>query len=168
MSKSLQSSNAAAKPPRAYPKPTCFEVRQSPIHGRGVFAIERIRKGQRIVEYLGERITPEEGEQRYDDDAAEHPHVLLFTVDDTTVIDGGVNGNEAIYINHSCDPNCEAVSTGGRIFIRALHVIQVGEELAFDYALERPGDFLLEWKERYMCRCGSPICRGTMLALSEV
>jgi len=142
-----------------------IEVRQSPIHGRGVFALKRIRKGQRIVEYLGERISPDEAESRYDDDAADHPHVLLFTVDEHTVIDGGVNGNCAIYINHSCEPNCEAVNDEGRIFVEALHTIRPGDELSFDYQLERPGKFKLEWKERYHCRCGAPTCRGTMLSL---
>jgi SET domain-containing protein len=148
------------------PEKLIVEVRQSPIHGRGVFALKRIKKGQRIIEYLGERIAPEEGESRYDDDAIDHPHVLLFTVDEKTVIDGGVNGNEAIYINHSCDPNCEAVNDDGHISVDALRTIQPGGELSFDYALERPGEFLAEWKERYRCRCGAPACRGTMLALN--
>jgi len=147
--------------------PPLVEVRQSSIHGRGVFALKRISKGQRIIEYLGERITPEEGEARYDDDASDHPHVLLFTVDETTVIDGGVNGNEAIYVNHSCAPNCEAVNDDGHIFIEALRTIKPGDELTFDYALERPGEFQMEWKEQYLCRCGARTCRGTMLALPK-
>lgn len=144
-----------------------IEVRQSPIHGRGVFALKRIRKSQRIVEYLGERINPAEAESRYDDDAADHPHVLLFTVDEKTVIDGGVNGNEAIYINHSCEPNCEAVNDDGHIYVEALRMIKPDEELSFDYQLERPGEFQSDWQERYRCRCGSPTCRGTMLSLAK-
>ncbi len=139
-------------------------VCESPIHGRGVFALRRIRSGQRIIEYLGERIAPSEAEQRYDDDRAEHAHVLLFTVDEHIVIDGGHDGNAAIYINHSCAPNCEAVNDGSRIFIEALRDIGPGEELTYDYQLERPGRYSADWKERYRCHCGAPDCRGTMLA----
>jgi SET domain-containing protein len=141
-----------------------YEVRESPIQGRGLFATRRISCGRRIIEYLGERITPEEADARYDDDQADHPHILLFTVDKHTVIDGGVDGNEAKYINHSCEPNCEAVNDDGRIFIEAIRDIPRGEELTYDYQLERPGRFRAEWRERYKCLCGAPSCRGTMLA----
>jgi len=81
-----------------------FEVRDSPIHGLGGFATQRIRKGTRIIEYTGERITSEEGDRRYDDNRSEHPHVLLFVVDRHIVIDAGAGGNEARFINHSCEP----------------------------------------------------------------
>ena len=87
----------------------CFDIRPSPIHGRGAFATRRIRKGTRIIEYTGERLTPSAADARYHDDRSAHPHVLLFTVDRRTVIDAGVGGNEARYFNHSCEPNCEAV-----------------------------------------------------------
>lgn len=140
-----------------------FEVRQSPIHGQGVFALRRIPKGTPILEYTGERITSEEADARYDDDQFEHPHVLLFTVDKDMLIDGAHGSNEARFINHSCEPNCEAVVEDGRIFIEALHDIAAGEELTYDYQLERPGRFRAEWQERYACRCGAPSCRGTML-----
>jgi SET domain-containing protein len=139
------------------------EVRPSPIQGQGVFAVRRIRKGTRILEYTGERITPEEADRRYDDDAVERPHTFLFTVNKRTVIDGAVHGNEARFINHSCDPNCEAVDDDGRIFIEALRTIQPGEELTYDYYLERPGRYRKEWEKRYACHCGAPNCRGIML-----
>jgi SET domain-containing protein len=141
-----------------------YEVRESPIHGRGIFATRHISSGKRIIEYVGERITPEEADERYDDDQADHPHILLFTVDKHTVIDGAVDGNEAKYINHSCEPNCEAVNDDGHIFIEAIRDISRGEELTYDYQLERAGRFRAEWKERYRCRCGTPSCRGSMLA----
>jgi SET domain-containing protein len=141
-----------------------YEVRESPIHGRGVFATRHIPQGKRIIEYVGERITPAEADERYDDDQTDHPHILLFTVDKHTVIDGAVGGNEAKYINHSCEPNCEAVNDDGRIFVEALRDIARNEELTYDYQLERPGRFRAEWKERYRCHCGTPSCRGTMLA----
>jgi hypothetical protein len=141
-----------------------FEIRPSPIQGFGAWAVRPIRKGTRIVEYLGERIASEEAEERYDDDASEHPHVLLFTVDEETVIDAGVGGNEARYFNHSCAPNCEAVVEKGRVFIVARRAIAPGEELTYDYQLERPGSAKAEWARRYACRCGANRCRGTMLA----
>ena len=139
------------------------EVRSSPIHGRGVFATRRIRAGTRIIEYTGERISSEEADARYDDDAMEEHHTFLFGVDEDTVIDASRCGNEARFINHSCDPNCEAVLENGRVFIEAIRTIQPGEELTYDYALEREGPYQPSWDRLYACRCGAPNCRGTLL-----
>ncbi len=141
-----------------------FALRRSPLHGRGAFALRRIRKGTRVVEYTGEKISHAEADQRYDDDAMEQHHTLLMTVDRRWVIDAAVDGNESRFINHSCDPNCEIVVHRGRVFIDALRDIDPGEELTYDYAYE--------WEEgddekaalRYPCRCGAPCCRGTILA----
>jgi uncharacterized protein len=141
-----------------------FEVRSSSIHGWGAFAIRRIRKGTRIIEYLGERITHQEADSRYHDDQSEHPHVLLFTVDKKTVIDAGEGGNEARFINHSCEPNCQAITESRRVFIEALRMIAPGEELTYDYRLERPDGDKAEMEQRYACKCGAKTCRGTMLA----
>lgn len=140
-----------------------FEVRASPIQGLGVFATRRIRRGTRIIEYTGERISDAEADRRYDDDAVDHPHTFLFTVDAHTVIDGAANGNAARFINHACDPNCEAVDDGGRIFIEALRHIRAGEELLYDYRLERAGRWRNVFAERYACRCGAANCRGVLL-----
>lgn len=140
-----------------------LEIRQSPIHGRGAFAVRFIPKGTRIVEYVGERITPEEADERYDDDAMEHAHTFLFTVDEETVVDAGRGGKDARYINHSCDPNCEAVIEDGRIFIEAIRDVPRGAELTYDYQLERGGRLSEGWQRRYACRCGAKACRGTML-----
>ena len=142
----------------------CFEIRPSSIHGLGAFATRRIRKGTRVIEYTGERLTPRAAEARYDDDRCEHPHVLLFTVDRRTVIDAGVGGNEARYFNHSCAPNCEAVTEQRRVYLEALRTIAAGEELTYDYQLGRGRWPSAEWERRYACRCGAAICRGTMLA----
>jgi SET domain-containing protein len=143
--------------------PFPFELRSSSIHGQGVFAVRSIHKGTRLIEYVGERISPEAADLRYDDDAMDIPHTFLFTVDAHTVIDAAVGGNEALFINHSCNPNCEAVDDGGRIFIEAMRNIRPGEELTYDYHLERDGRWRKEWAERYACRCGAPNCRGTLL-----
>ena len=142
--------------------PRPFQVRRSKIHGKGVFATRRIPKGTRLIEYKGERISWEEADRRYDDDIQPH-HTFLFAVDDKTVIDGGRYGNDARWINHSCDPNCEAVDEDGRIFIETIRDIEPGEELTYDYSYILDEPHTAAVKARYPCRCGSPKCRGTIL-----
>jgi hypothetical protein len=140
-----------------------FDVRQSGIQGKGAFARTRIRKGQRIIEYAGERISNDEADSRYDETGMKRHHTFLFTLTSRKVVDGAVNGNESIYINHSCDPNCEAVIEDGRIFIEAVRTIQPGEELAYDYQYERTGENDEEMEKFYKCLCGAPNCRGSIL-----
>ncbi len=101
-----------------------IEVRHSPVHGYGVFALRRIRKGTTIIEYLGERVSHDEADARYEDKDPNDNHTFLFTVDAKTVIDGGVDGNDARFINHSCDPNCESATHAKRIYIEAVRTIQ--------------------------------------------
>jgi hypothetical protein len=141
-----------------------FEIRSSPIQGRGAFATRRIRKGTRLIEYVGERISHAEADRRYDDDTMKRHHTFLFTLNNRTVIDAGVNGNEARFINHSCDPNCEAVIDSGHIYIETTRTIQPGQELVYDYQYERAPDADESDEARYPCRCGAPNCRGTILA----
>ena len=141
-----------------------FEIRKSDIQGRGAFATRRIRAGQRLIEYTGERITPEEGDRRYEEDGMGRHHTFLFTVDDETCIDGKRGGNESRYINHACDPNCEAVIEDGRIWIFAKKAMTPGTELTYDYQYERTPEHTQEDEEFYRCLCGSPKCRGTILA----
>lgn len=138
-----------------------YRLRRSEIQGRGVFSARRIRRGQRIIEYAGERITMEEGDRRYQDHKMRRHHTFLFTLDDDTVIDGNRQGNDARYINHSCDPNCEAVTVGKRIFIYAKKNIQPGVELAYDYKYEWTND--KEDLKLYKCQCGASKCRGTIM-----
>ncbi len=144
-----------------------FEIRPSPIQGLGAFTTRPIPKGTRLIEYTGERISPKEADSRYDDDRAEHPRVLLFTVNKRTVIDAAVGGNAARFINHSCEPNCEAIIENGHVFIQALKGVAAGVELTYDYnlTLEDHDDPHLE--ERYACHCGAKTCRGTMLRPKE-
>lgn len=124
-------------------------TRSSPIHSVGVFTTAPIRKGTRVVEYDGERITPEEGDRRYEGAA----RTYLYAMDDgKTVIDG--RGLGAL-LNHSCDPNCEVDEIKGRVWIYALRNIAAGEELVWEYSLH--GD-----EDPAPCSCGSPKCRGTM------
>ncbi len=140
-----------------------FEIRKSKIQGRGAFATRRIRPGQLIIEYLGERITPAEGDRRYEETGMGRHHTFLFTLDDDTVVDGNRKGNDARYINHSCDPNCEAVIEDGHINIYARRNIQPGTELNYDYQYERQAAHTADDEAFYKCLCGSPTCRGSIL-----
>ena len=141
-----------------------FEIRPSPIQGLGAFAIEHIPNGVRIIEYAGERLTPREADARYPDDADDRHHTFLFAIDDDFVIDAAVGGNEARFINHSCDPNCDAVVDEGRIWIETIRDVAPGEELAYDYAYELEERHTPAAKRRYPCSCGSEKCRGTILS----
>lgn len=145
------------------PTEKLIEVRPSTIQGQGVFAAQRIRKGTRIIEYTGERISHEEADRRYDDASMARHHTFLFTVDEHTVIDAAVGGNEARFINHSCDPNCETVLEGKRIFVYAIRDIPAGAELLYDYRYEREGGWDEADAAMYPCYCGAKNCRGTIL-----
>ena len=140
-----------------------FEVRHSSIHGYGVFAARRIRKGTAVIEYLGERVSHARADARHADKDPNDNHTFLFTVDEKIVIDAGVNGNEARYINHGCDPNCESAILNKRVFIMAIRTIQPGEELSYDYLIQRDSDDAPDVDEVYACRCGAGSCRGSML-----
>lgn len=138
-----------------------FEVKKSAIQGNGAFASQDIKKGQRLTEYTGEIISNEEADKRYDESKMRRHHTFLFTLDDKRVIDGAVGGNSSIYINHSCEPNCEAVIDRGKIYIEAIRDIAKGEEVLYDYQYERDDD--PELLEFYKCLCGAPTCRGTIM-----
>ena len=140
-----------------------IEVRNSKIHGKGVFAAKRIPKGTRIIEYIGERISHKEADDRYADHDPNDNHTFLFIVDRKTVIDGGRKANAARYINHSCNGNCESAIAERRMFIDAVRDIAKGEELGYDYEIGRDKNDPPNVDEIYACRCGSPKCRGTML-----
>ena len=140
-----------------------LELRKSKVHGTGVFAARPIEKGKRIIEYLGERVSHAEADRRYEDKNADDSHTFLFIVDRRTVIDAGIDGNDARFINHSCDPNCETVIAQRRVFIDALRNIAPGEELAYDYQIQRDPDDPDDVDEVFACQCGSDGCRGTML-----
>jgi len=144
-------------------RPPSIEVRESPLHGLGVFATRRIRKGTRIIEYLGERVSHAEADRRYEHKDAADNHTFLFIVDARTVIDAGVDGNEARFVNHACKPNCESVIEKRRVFIDAIRTIEPGEELTYDYQIQREADDPPDIDAIFACRCGSAGCRGSML-----
>jgi SET domain-containing protein len=199
-----------------------IQVRRSGVHGKGVFALAPIARGERVIEYVGEIITWPEAQRRHPHDPDDPHHTFYFHIDDKRVIDAAVGGNAARWINHACDPNCEADEQDGRIFIKALrrhphdpndpnhtfyfHIddervidakvggnaarwinhacqpnceadevdgrvfikalrpLKPGEELFYDYGLIIDERYTPKLKKQFECRCGSSKCRGTMLA----
>ncbi|WMY08204.1 SET domain-containing protein [Paraburkholderia phenoliruptrix] len=142
-------------------------VRRSGVHGKGVFALEPIAAGERLIEYKGERISWKEALRRHPHNPDEPNHTFYFALDSGKVIDGKVNGNSARWINHSCAPNCEAEEIDGHVYVHALRDIAEGEELFYDYGLVIDARQTKKLKKEYECRCGSRKCRGTMLAPPE-
>jgi SET domain-containing protein len=143
--------------------PLC-EPRNSPIEGRGLFALRDIGAGGRVVEYKGERISKAESARRCaarEKAAGGDGRVFVFTLDGTLDLDGDVPGNPAKFANHACDENCEVVLENGRLWLRALRDIVAGEELTFDYGFALAGYF-----ER-PCHCGSPNCAKFIVAKTE-
>ena len=153
----------SARPLRSETASPLVRVRRSKIHGHGVFAVQLIPRGTRIIEYVGERVSHAEADRRYKGRPVHDAHTFLFIVDKDTVVDAGVGGNEARYINHSCRPNCETEVTRGRIWICSLRRILPGEELSYEYCIGRDMDDPPDVDETFRCRCGAPRCRGTML-----
>jgi hypothetical protein len=141
-----------------------LQVRKSGVHGKGVFALQPLSAGQTIIEYTGETISWAEALRRHPHDPSQPDHTFYFHIDDEHVIDGKVGGNLSRWINHACSPNVEADDSSGRVFLLALRDIEAGEELFFDYGLVIDERYTPALKKRFECRCGTPGCRGTMLA----
>lgn len=139
-------------------------VKRSGVHGKGVFAARAIKKGERIIEYTGERITWPEALSRHPHDPSDPNHTFYFHLTDEVVIDAKHGGNSARWINHACSPNCEADEVDERVYITALRNIKPGEELFYDYGLIIDATYTAKLKKEYECRCGTKACRGTMLA----
>lgn len=138
------------------------------MHGRGVFALLDLAEGESLIEYTGELIDWPEALRRHPHDPTQPNHTFYFHIEDGRVIDGNVGGNSSRWINHSCQPNCEAEEAdGGRIFIKALRNIAAGEELFFDYGLIIDARHTKKLLADYPCWCGAPVCRGTLLATKD-
>jgi len=132
-------------------------VRSSDVHAAGVFTTTPIKKRSKVVEYIGPRISKEEGDAIY-----EHRDITyLFAVGKKKeVIDGhGI----AMFINHSCDPNCETDEIKGKIWIIAVRDIRPGEELTYDYNLFDGDD-----DDPAHCHCKAKHCRGSLYSDSEL
>ena len=141
-----------------------IQTRLSGVHGKGVFAVLDLAEGEVVVEYLGEVISWPEAQARHPHDPNDPNHTFYFHIDEENVIDGKVGGNAARWINHACDPNCEADEEGGRVFIKALRPIEAGEELNYDYGLIIDERYTAKLKAEFPCWCGAKSCRGTLLA----
>jgi SET domain-containing protein len=124
-------------------------VRPSRIHSVGVFTTTPIRKGKRVVEYVGTRLTADQADEMY----TGAPRTYLYGLGDGKVVIDGVG--IGAYLNHSCDPNCEVDEIKDRVWILTIRDIAAGEELLWDYNLYDDDD-------PAPCHCGSPKCRGTM------
>jgi uncharacterized protein len=141
-----------------------IQVKNSGVHGRGVYAAAAIPAGSRIIEYTGQRIGWQEAQARHPHDPAQPNHTFYFSLESGDVIDALFGGNSARWINHACEPNCEAQEQGGRVFIHALRDLAAGEELFYDYGLVLDERHTPQVKKQFACWCGAPRCRGTMLA----
>ncbi|HEX4039424.1 MAG TPA: SET domain-containing protein-lysine N-methyltransferase [Acidobacteriaceae bacterium] len=131
-------------------------IRSSAIHAAGCYTMNPIRKGARVVEYTGPRIPKEIADEKYENS----PTTYLFGIGDgSMVIDGH---GTAMFINHSCDPNCETEEVEGRVWIMAIRNIKAGEELTYDYFLYDGDD------DEARCNCGSSHCRGSMYSPEEI
>ena len=141
-----------------------YSVRNSGIHGRGVFATRTIRKGTVIIEYRGRRTTWDAAIEQPDSDPSNPTHTFFFSLSDGRVIDAGRRGNAARWINHSCAPNCLTFEDDdGRVFIESRRTIRAGDELTYDYRLQVDERVTRKLRAEYACRCGAKRCRGTLL-----
>jgi SET domain-containing protein len=139
-----------------------IDIRQSGIHGHGAFAAQDFHEGQSLGIYEGRRYTAHQAGRR--DWNSQLTYVFGLT--DGTVIDASDGGNASRHINHSCSPNCvayEELGLRGKLVVAfyALGDIRAGEELFLDYSLEVDET---EDRSAFDCACGTPVCRGTMLA----
>jgi len=141
-----------------------IQVRKSGVHGKGVFALQDIEKGDVVIEYVGEIISADEAEKRHPHDPNDPNHTFYFQIDDDRVIDALHGGNSARWINHCCTPNCKPEVIHGRVFIKAKKRIQAGAELNYDYGLIIDEPITHKLVAQYPCWCGSPKCRQTLLA----
>jgi uncharacterized protein len=131
-------------------------IRSSSIHAAGCYTTRPIRKGTKVVQYDGPVFTKDEADERYKDRFITY----LFSTGNGDVIDGF---GAAMFINHSCDPNCETEHIGDEIWVVAIRNIAPGEELTYEYNLHDSDE-----EDEADCHCGASSCRGTMYSEDEV
>jgi SET domain-containing protein len=136
-------------------------ARGSPVHGKGLFALQPIAAGERLIEYKSEVTSWRRAAARQRSAAG---HTFVFGLSSGRVIDGSRGGNSARFLNHACVPNCEAIEVGNRVFIHALATINPGEELLIDYGLAVDGEITDEIRAQYACCCRASGCRQSMLS----
>ena len=135
--------------------------KKSPLHGSGLFAKNDIKKGAKVIQYIGDKVTKKEGDKRADKQIRKakkdknNGMVYVFELNKRYDIDGDVDYNFAKYINHSCNPNCEVYGTGLKVWVYAIKDIKKGEELTYDYGFSFDEDY-----KDFPCRCRSKNCVG--------
>jgi len=139
-----------------------YIVRNSKVHGKGVFARKDIPKGTRIIEYVGKIVSSKEGLRIYEEQLEKSKKtgagaVYIFQLNSKQDIDGNVSWNPAKYINHSCNPNCDYDIINNRIWIFSKRDIKKGEELNYDY------DYDLNDYQDHPCKCNSKECLGFII-----
>lgn len=141
-------------------------VKKSKVHGFGVFAKKTIKKGTKIIEYIGEKITKKEGDRRSAQRIKKYLNskidgsVYIFELNTKFDIDGSPRYNKARYINHSCSPNCEVEIENGKIWIKSIKKIRKDEELSYDYGYEFDKNDYTD----HVCKCESKKCIGYIIS----
>ena len=143
--------------------------KKSYLHGSGLFALSNIKKGDQVIQYIGDKVTKKEGDRRADiqlkkaEKNKKNGMVYVFELNKKYDIDGGVLRNYARFINHSCNPNCEVEITDNQIWIYAIKNIKKDAELTYNYGYPFDSDF-----EDHICKCGSKKCVGYILSLIHI
>ena len=146
-----------------------WRVRKSKIHGYGIVASRNIRKHEKVIQYIGEKITKSEGDRRSEKRIKKYLNsnrtgsVYIFELNKKYDIDGTPKYNKARYINHSCDPNCEVEISKNEIWISSIKKISKGEELTYDYGYEFDKDDFRD----HVCKCGSTNCIGFIISSDD-
>lgn len=141
-------------------------VKKSGKHGRGIYAMQPIPRGARVIEYVGKLVSVKDSDtiaekQMQRAGKSGTGHVYLFTLNSRYDIDGNVPWNKARLINHSCDPNCEVQNIKGRIWVFSKRPIEAGEELTYNYG------FNMDYWQDHVCCCGSSKCLGYIVSASH-
>tara|TARA_B100001057_G_C22776054_1_gene921615 strand:+ start:740 stop:1198 length:459 start_codon:yes stop_codon:yes gene_type:complete len=133
-----------------------YKVKKSKIDKNGLYANRNIKKGTRIIEYRGKVITVKQSEinPKFDNDKA----IYLFNLNKRYDLDGDFKFNTARLINHSCNPNCEVMGKGLKVWVYAIKDIQKGDELSYDYGFGFDQDY-----KQFPCNCGSKNCVGYII-----
>ena len=146
-----------------------WRVKKSIIHGNGVVAAKNINKNEKIIQYIGEKITKSEGDKRSEQRIKKYLNsnktgsVYIFELNKKYDIDGTPKYNKARYINHSCDPNCEVKIIKNEIWICSIKKIRKGDESTYDYGYEFDKDDFRD----HVCKCGSKNCIGFIISSDD-
>ena len=142
--------------------------KKSSLHGSGLFASVNIKKDEKVIEYIGDKVTKKEGDKRADKQIKKaqknknNGMVYIFELNKKYDIDGGVLRNYARFINHSCNPNCEVEITDNQIWISSIKLIKKGTELTYNYGYPYDSDF-----DDHVCKCRSKKCVGYILRYDD-